>query len=1139
MNADSGRKSPARIRLNPELDPASPAVEHGAERLTNVLDAPGSDRLRRDLRAYSEGRIAGRSYLISGHRGAGKTTLVIAAIQEVRAEREAARAKRPILVRLPAPKLLRVRPGPAGEASGSLGGASDTGAGPAVDATTEQVLRGITVGLFHALVEEYANAYTRGVRSRGGEERAAGRRVRRPPTGPGSAADLEELGAHLRVLVSQGPTLAELRDLWQRSELLADGVLGCHGPAPVGQAGIREVAVLWEALQVWQRVVGTRTLSNTQVDNKSNVTTQTATYNIDPKQVLNALVGLSVGAGVGFTWDSNVGAVVGAALSVLTFKTLDITDTATRTRSRDLQQVYTEHTGIGSVARLLPRLVATLRELGLAPVFVIDELDKIDNVAGRLADLLGDLKQLVAEEAFFCFLTDRSYYEHVHRTLAFEALPVEQTWFTERLYVHLTPGPIRHWLRHNLRIEGVDGVEADRDRAEVVNDLDVWVPVLLFRARLHVHSLRRELARLCDAEGVLRAPLGKVRSDPEYRFAVFYQLAVEHLLAEPTLARWLEDEPYNAQLATDALYYPARKHAAGEAAFAATEDALLAHFDARAGVLGAPGEAPEPPPVSGEGPPALVDAIVTNAAVVAASGTEGAGRGEDARGGASEVSSGTPAPGGSAGARRAQTVRRADLRLLVDSVRRLAELLADPGRLVSLFSTGASRRGVLTAAERGAIQLFAQEQAAGVVARDKAAGGWIWVVERFEPSLPSGQTDAIPDVDGVLALVDAVTQSLATVLPDVSLGDLAEQYDIVSTSPPYRELLRARKVLRDRGVPPEEKAQARGTIMAYGYTIREALPRLRMLIAGVTALQTFPGWHALPSVTLLHALRADPRGARAAVDELFSVLASEQPVSGELDAAGWRRWCNTEEPLAPPRASRTALDVAIGDALLATLSARGAGIPLTWALIQGIGDWPRVATLLWPTTQPSLTAWCEVVGEALQLTDPRLPSDPLARRQAGGGAHSPDRFVAVVAFLRIGQLDVARRLAADLGPVEVERLRPHFPLAANPVVHVVGIGLGTASNLWSASSPMGVGVWTVKGFNQLQSRVGALRGRLVVEFGSGDVVLQAADADALTVQPDLVVGGGPPGRYNQVPRLPTPPQSAEALVDALRLLKLL
>src|SRR5215469_6651962 len=64
------------------------------------------DRLCNELDRYMSGEISGRSFLISGHRGAGKTTLVLKAIEDTTVQAMKIGGTRPLFVPLHGPDLL-------------------------------------------------------------------------------------------------------------------------------------------------------------------------------------------------------------------------------------------------------------------------------------------------------------------------------------------------------------------------------------------------------------------------------------------------------------------------------------------------------------------------------------------------------------------------------------------------------------------------------------------------------------------------------------------------------------------------------------------------------------------------------------------------------------------------------------------------------------------------------------------------------------------------------------------------------------------------------------------------------------------------------------------------------------------------
>src|ERR1700753_3071769 len=98
-------------KISESAQPLSRAAANGAM----VLQASSSAyrTLSRELLLYCQGRINGRSFLISGHRGAGKTTLVAAVVQEARSRGSFGGILRPLLVPLNGTVLLPdPKPGP-------------------------------------------------------------------------------------------------------------------------------------------------------------------------------------------------------------------------------------------------------------------------------------------------------------------------------------------------------------------------------------------------------------------------------------------------------------------------------------------------------------------------------------------------------------------------------------------------------------------------------------------------------------------------------------------------------------------------------------------------------------------------------------------------------------------------------------------------------------------------------------------------------------------------------------------------------------------------------------------------------------------------------------------------------------------
>jgi len=85
------------IRIVESSEPLSPAAqERGQEAL--LIDSDASRLLSHEMLRYCDGEVTGRSFLIAGHRGAGKTTMVsnahLQAVRETRFVRGLATALR-------------------------------------------------------------------------------------------------------------------------------------------------------------------------------------------------------------------------------------------------------------------------------------------------------------------------------------------------------------------------------------------------------------------------------------------------------------------------------------------------------------------------------------------------------------------------------------------------------------------------------------------------------------------------------------------------------------------------------------------------------------------------------------------------------------------------------------------------------------------------------------------------------------------------------------------------------------------------------------------------------------------------------------------------------------------------------------
>src|SRR5215510_895577 len=90
--------------LNRNVDPLTPASKTVA---AHVIESSGMTQLVREMIRYARGEMTGRSYLIAGHRGVGKTTMVRKAFEVVTTRLANERMRmRPLYVELHGPDLV-------------------------------------------------------------------------------------------------------------------------------------------------------------------------------------------------------------------------------------------------------------------------------------------------------------------------------------------------------------------------------------------------------------------------------------------------------------------------------------------------------------------------------------------------------------------------------------------------------------------------------------------------------------------------------------------------------------------------------------------------------------------------------------------------------------------------------------------------------------------------------------------------------------------------------------------------------------------------------------------------------------------------------------------------------------------------
>ncbi len=496
-----------------------------------------------ELLNYTIRNSKGGSVLISGHRGSGKTTLVRRAIDdltEVLAERQL--PCKPLFVPLHGPDLLDPAKTVQTQDSESIK-QGDTAAPPLSDANKliKNVLEHLTISLYRSLANEFCNSFR--------EKLMQGEK----------ASELKELVGLLRLELDEGTDVSVLRSIWAEAGFLETGTL-FNNPSP--DQGVREIALLSSAAQAYRIVTGSITAKQGLLSEIERELSYSSEYKFISKDIINAIFGLlsgaAVGAGVveltGGKYDLLLGSLAGIATAVLSTYTFTLTSkgTAKKKRTRDYQ--FIRNTDISTLNRDLPNLINRMKDIGLAPIFIVDELDKVIPPYDVFGKLINYLKNLVTDHSFFCFLTDRNYFDFISDIYQENKYPVQYTYFSNRFYVNYSPRDLHAYLDHLFQLQMVQDKELKADAI-------LLQYMLLNRSSLHTIDLKREIKKRMDSGFI---SVEGVRSNLYFRFPIMIQLAIESILQDERLVERFEQDSYFFQSIVDTMYYPIRMWFSGE-----------------------------------------------------------------------------------------------------------------------------------------------------------------------------------------------------------------------------------------------------------------------------------------------------------------------------------------------------------------------------------------------------------------------------------------------------------------------------------------------------------------------------------------------------------------------------------------------
>ena len=552
-----------------------------------VAQSAASHLLQHELERYCNGQSKGCSFLIAGHRGAGKTTMVHSVIRNVQDLARGHSFKlRPLPIFLHGPSLFPLEnPLASADKLGTLP-SRETSLWPELPAKTDastspeaeierqaqHALVQVILGLHKAVAREFADAFRSRACAGGGIEETAGDVVNSNQNSPPDAELMQnteewpEIAAQFEVELMEDPRAARLREFYASIGALKSGVLH-RASLRTAQAvppdqGSRELVALNGICTAHQRISGTmsardedRALSRT--DAKSVSGWRGSEFVKPLATVLSGSVAMG-GAAAG-NHGLLVSAMLGLAAALGASFVFDRTSTTHIKREREVDRTFIPDLSLRTLDRVLPTLMKRIRDAGLAPVLVIDELDKMGDLSQRLETMARHLKRLMAEDVFSCFLTDRGYLEYVTHSQREKAYGTISSYFTHAVFVCYEPRDLDSYLDKLLDPRGDHAAENDRQLLK-------WL--LRHRSQMHALDLNREILAIRKVDTTL-APGARadtvditseqIRLSPIYTIDITLQVAIEHELGKSEVILWLRQSPARRLTLMDALYYISRE----------------------------------------------------------------------------------------------------------------------------------------------------------------------------------------------------------------------------------------------------------------------------------------------------------------------------------------------------------------------------------------------------------------------------------------------------------------------------------------------------------------------------------------------------------------------------------------------------
>lgn len=661
-------------------------------------------RLQYLLGRYCKGEVDGISVLLTGQRGAGKTTLAKLAVEAAMWESDhliplpvylhgptvidpnararssedsengdaAKSGKAPATQQGPTAiaKIIAAWPPQDGEAALFQAGSSPAGvenetakddksgdAGRSADRkspeeTTKEQAK-IKDGAFRVILTELYRCLSRAI------SEAWLNALDESPDARRRRHELLELRAHLDVTLDRPTDVEALRSIWERAGFLNSGVAfyltpvskrrearNLPVPSIAGDArdqGLREIVALSACADTFNVILGKpkeklRRAESAERERQYNLKIATpkkegAKSSEEskgaPKSAAEKLAPAALGivaGGLAFVGSKEpshtaVGLAVGLVVWLASFVSIGYNFRRQVTKKLDRELDLEVDWSPERVERDLPILIKRVKDAGFAPIFIVDELDKLSDPTKKLDNFLHLAKHIVTDYAAFLFLTDRTYYEEL---LGSEASPATiggpmipgdrgdhdpppqngptqngnrrpeesydsyaRTFYTHRIFLNYTPDDYRN---HLFKLVGGWAAE---DRRRYRLGLLAWGTILVYRSRMVPSYFSRRLIALLNDRG----EFSEENQDPSlplnrYQNEIMMQLAVEAIASRREVQDRIREVPIYGQYAYDTLYYlsylheQGRVHSAGvgqqDMEFEVTRDRLKEYLRYRA-----------------------------------------------------------------------------------------------------------------------------------------------------------------------------------------------------------------------------------------------------------------------------------------------------------------------------------------------------------------------------------------------------------------------------------------------------------------------------------------------------------------------------------------------------------------------------